>query len=560
MSLSPSKPGLEDKLAKIQRDAEERDAKQRAVKLGYSYIDLKTAPVQIDSLKILSKKEAEEGKCAVLALKRDTIVVVVYDPALPSTKNVLDVLHKKEKNLEIKIGSLAGLKHIWNFYEFIGEDLSAIAGKVEIDEGRIASLKEALKSLASAKEAIENAIKAKVATGQILEIVLASALALKGSDIHFEPAKDDVKIRLRIDGLLHDLYTGLSLPDYFFILSRVKLLASMKLNIHAAAQDGRFSVTMGGKSIEIRASALPSEYGETVVLRVLDPDTIMLTLQDLGLNDEDLAIIKEELARPNGMILNTGPTGSGKTTTLYAFLVSVNEPESKIITLEDPIEYHLPGIEQTQVNAEAGYTFASGLRSIVRQDPDIILIGEIRDLETADIALNAALTGHLVFSTLHTNDSFGAIPRLVDLGVKTAILGPALNLIIAQRLVRSLCKKCKAPLMINDNLKNNIQKFIESLPARVPRERYKDYVIYNQKGCSVCNGIGYKGRTAVVELLRVDEEVNRLISKDISDVDIKKAVKAQGVVTVQQAGILRILQGVTTFEEVERITGPIKWP
>lgn len=559
MSLSPSKPGLEDKLAKIQRDAEERDAKQRAAKLGFSYIELKTTPVQIDSLKMLSKKEAEESKCAVLAVKRDTIVVVVYDPTLPATKKVLDALHKKEKNIEIKIGSLTGLKHVFNFYDFIGEDLSSIAGKVEIDEGRLANLKDSLKSLESSRAAIDNAVKTKVATGQILEIVLASALSLKGSDIHFEPAKDDVKIRLRIDGLLHDLYTGLSLPDYFFILSRVKLLALMKLNIHSAAQDGRFSVTIGEKSIEIRASALPSEYGETVVLRVLDPDTIMLTLQDLGLNDEDLVIIKEELARPNGMILNTGPTGSGKTTTLYAFLVSVNEPESKIITLEDPIEYHLPGIEQTQVNAEAGYTFASGLRSIVRQDPDIILIGEIRDLETADIALNAALTGHLVFSTLHTNDSFGAIPRLVDLGVKTAILGPALNLIIAQRLVRSLCKECKTPFKVDDILKNNIQKFLDLLPARVPRERYKDYVIYNQKGCSACNGIGYKGRTAVVELLRVDEEVNRLISKDISDVDIKKAVKAQGVITVQQAGILRILQGVTTFEEVERITGPIKW-
>mgnify|MGYP001597405379 CR=1 FL=1 len=560
MSSLSSKPKLGEKLTKMSREAEERDAKRRAEKLGYTYIDLKTAPIQVSAVSILSKEEAHEAKCAILAEKRDKLIVVAYDPSLPNTKKTIDQLLKKAKKIDILIGSMSGIERVWSFYDLAGKKLGDITGKVEIDNDRLIKLQESISSLEATRITIDSALKSQVATGQVLEIVLAAALSLKASDIHLEPEQEGVKFRLRIDGLLHEIYSGFPQSEYFLVLSRIKLLASMKLNIHNAAQDGRFSVKMGKKTIEIRASALPSEYGETVVLRVLDPDTILLSLKDLGLNDEDLKIIEVELQRPNGMILNTGPTGSGKTTTLYAFLVHVNKPEDKMITIEDPIEYKLPGVEQTQVNPEAGYTFASGLRSIVRQDPDVILIGEIRDYETADIALNAALTGHLVFSTLHTNDSFGAIPRLVDLGAKPAIMGPAINLIIAQRLVRRLCDKCKKPQTeATEKFKPKISTFLQSLPSTVPQDKYKNIILYQPVGCSACNGIGYKGRIAIMEILKVTDLVSQLISKEVTDVDIKTATKSLGIVTIQQAGILRALLGITTLDEVERITGPLNW-
>lgn len=557
MPFSSSKTDVGEKLKKIEREAEERDAKRRASQTGYPYIDLKTVPVQVDALNLIPKEVAIEAKCVVLAEKRDTVVLVAYDPTLPATQKVLDKLQKEGKKPEIMVGSLTGIEHIWSFYEFTAKQLTEITGKVEVDKGRLEKLLKETVSLKSIESAIEGALKTKADVGQILEILLAGALVTKGSDIHLEPTSDGVKFRLRVDGLLHDIFSGFKNGDYFFVLSRIKLLAGMKLNIHNAAQDGRFSVAMGEKTIEIRASALPSEYGETIVLRILDPDTIRLSLQELGLRDDELLIIQEELGRPNGMILNTGPTGSGKTTTLYAFLMRVNKPESKIITLEDPIEYHLQGIEQTQVDAEAGYTFANGLRSIVRQDPDVILVGEIRDFETADIALNAALTGHLVFSTLHTNDSFGSIPRLIDLGAKSAIIGPALNLVIAQRLVRRLCNECKKSFTPDPKMKTDIQNFVKSLPSRASKSVGKSFTLYKTEGCDECNGIGYKGQIAIMELLRITSEVGELISKEVTELDIKKAASAQAVVTVQQSGILKVLEGITTMEEVERVTGPI---
>jgi len=258
-------------------------------------------------------------------------------------------------------------------------------------------------------------------------------------------------------------------------------------------------------------------------------------------------------------MLNTGPTGSGKSTTLYAFIQHVNDPETKVITIEDPIEYHLEGIEQTQVDTEAGYTFANGLRSILRQDPDIILVGEIRDQETAEIAMHTALTGHMVFSTLHTNDAVGAIPRLVDIGIKTTIIGPALALVIAQRLVRRLCPDCKEASSLPADLKARVKKFLDQLPKRVDRAPYEKPQLYKPKGCAKCNELGYRGRIAVFEFLEVTPELEELINKEASEVVVKKFAKEQGMVRMQEDGVLKVLSGVTTFEEVEDATGQIAW-
>ncbi|MEK9186262.1 MAG: GspE/PulE family protein, partial [Patescibacteria group bacterium] len=416
-----------------------------------------------------------------------------------------------------------------------------------------------LTSLPKVKKEIDNFDVKTFSTPQILEVVLAGAMSNRASDVHFEAEEKSVRLRYRVDGLLHDVSPDFSKQIYSSLLSRIKLLSDLKLNVTDQPQDGRFTIGLEDKEIELRVSIIPSEFGETVVIRILDPSAIQLKLSNLGLRSDDLVIIEEELKSPNGMILNTGPTGSGKTTTLYAFLLHKRTPEIKIITVEDPIEYHLEDIEQTQVNPEAKYTFASGLRSIMRQDPDIILVGEIRDEETGQIAVQASLTGHLVFSTVHANSAAGAIPRLLDLKVKPASIGPALNLVIAQRLVRRLCENCKTVKKVTPDIKKKIEKALKSLPPRVDRKNYENIKFYSAKGCSKCGNLGYKGRVAIFELLKAEEKIEELVSAKVTEAGIYKEAIRQGMVTMQQDGILKVISGITTFEEVEGVTGPIKW-
>jgi type IV pilus assembly protein PilB len=294
-------------------------------------------------------------------------------------------------------------------------------------------------------------------------------------------------------------------------------------------------------------------------MRVLDPSATLVGLPNLGLRADNLVVVKRALERPNGLILNTGPTGSGKTTTLYAFLRDVNSPEMKIITLEDPIEYRIEGIEQTQVDEEAGYTFANGLRAIVRQDPDVILVGEIRDLETADIAMQSALTGHLVLSTLHTNDAVGAVPRLINLGVKAVSIGPALALVIAQRLVRVLCLACKKAVPTDDVTAEKIKTFLARLPAQVDRKPYEHPTFFAPVGCPKCNGIGYRGRIGIFEFLEGGPDLETTILREASEVALREVAKKQGMVSMQEDGILKAIVGQTTFEEVAGVTGELVW-
>ena len=337
------------------------------------------------------------------------------------------------------------------------------------------------------------------------------------------------------------------------------MLCHVRLNVTNEPQDGRFAIAVAGKEVEFRVSFIPSQFGETIVMRALDPANLKTKLEDIGFRADDLEIIKTELKRPNGMILNTGPTGSGKTTTLYAFLLTVRTPEIKIITIEDPIEYELSGIEQTQVDQAGHYTFADGLRSIMRQDPDVILVGEVRDKDTAEIALQAALTGHLVFSTVHANSAAGAVPRLVDLGVKPETISSGLNLIIAQRLVRKLCEKCRVPQKIEGALLGKIAAFLKKLPRRVNRALYGTPKLFLPKECAACTDTGFYGRTAIFELISLDTSFRELI-KSSSDLEsVEKKARAMGIVSMQEDGILRALQGITTLEEVEETTGPLVW-
>ncbi len=552
----PSTTHLDEELRKQNREAEEKDAERRAKKLNLPYLDLITsrAPIDLKALALIPEKDAKNALFAPLQIVRKNLKVASVNPEDPSAKNLLESL-KINYSVDLFVVSETSIKHALSYYEYISEK-KEISGKVEIDEAHLRETKNKIKTLEDLKNLIEN-FKDPY-TSQVLEIVLAGAIALRASDIHLEPSKDTNIFRLRIDGLLHTVYEHFSPLVFKSLETRIKLLSRLKLNVTNEAQDGRFTIDLEKNDIEIRTSVIPSEFGESLVLRLLDPESIRVNLSELGLREDDLEIIREEIEKPDGLILTTGPTGSGKTTTLYAFLRHVAKPEVKIITIEDPIEYHIENISQTQINEDSDYSFASGLRSILRQDPDVILIGEIRDKETAEVALNASLTGHLVLSTLHTNDSIGAIPRLIDLEVKPNVIGPALSLVIAQRLVRKLCGACKKELPLDTEIKEKINRVLQSLPERVNKNQYKNPTLYTKTGCSECGNIGYKGRTSVFELFIVTEEIEALIYKNPTEIEIKKETK-KDLVTLECDSLLKVFSGVTTLEEIERVLGRVNW-
>jgi len=379
---------------------------------------------------------------------------------------------------------------------------------------------------------------------KLVNHIISQSIKAKASDIHIEPYQDSFKVRYRIDGILYDLLTP---PKWMqsSLISRIKVMAKMNIAEKRLPQDGRLEVKMGDQDIDIRVSTLPTSFGERVVLRLLNKSSSLLRLSDLGLAAERLDSLESLIKFPNGIILVTGPTGSGKTTTLYAILASLNSPDINIITIEDPVEYQINGIGQIQVNSKIGLTFARGLRSIVRQDPDVILIGEIRDRETAEIAVQSALTGHLVFSTLHTNDSAGAITRLVDIGVEPFLISSSVRAVLAQRLIRVLCNDCKEVYTPDDLAMKSIG---------MDPDAFKDMTFYRAKGCPNCFNTGYRGRRSIYEIMLLDDALKNMILKTYDSDRIKKEALKQGMVTLRQDGIQKILDGVTTIEEVLRVT------
>lgn len=542
-------------LAKIRQEEEENRAKLLAGKLGLPYLNLAFTPIEQDALTVISKELSENIKAAVINKEAKVLQFVAVDPQEKKVKLLTADLEKQGFTVKIFVVSENSLKKALSAYP-LQKEAKEITGTVKISEEDLVTFKEIIKDFTSLKEILEKLFDSKVS--KIIEAVLAGALILKASDIHFEPEKEKIRVRLRLDGVLEEV-ASMPVGVYSMILNRVKLLSGLKLNISEKAQDGRFSITSGGISVEIRTSTLPGTYGENIVMRVLDPSIIRINLENLGIREDDLVIIENQLKKPTGMILTTGPTGSGKTTTLYAFIKKILTPETKTITIEDPIEYRIEGISQTQVEPDKGYTFENGLRSIVRQDPDVILVGEIRDFETAEIAMHAALTGHLVFSTLHTNDAVGAIPRLIDLGVKPPVIAPAINLLMAQRLLRKLCSKCVKKRVIKKEEISVFKKILQNLPSRVKfeGELNKETEISEANGCKNCHK-GYSGRTAVMELFEITDEVERLILTSPAEVELKEAAKKTGMVTMMQDAIIKILRGVTTIEETERILGSLE--
>jgi type IV pilus assembly protein PilB len=385
----------------------------------------------------------------------------------------------------------------------------------------------------------------------MVSVILKHAVEARASDIHIEPVFNETRIRYRIDG---DLHTSLVLPRYIHsaIVSRIKVLSNLKIDETRIPQDGRIRLELEGRQIDFRISTFPLYSNEKVVMRILDTEEGVPTLEGLGFEGKNLNFMKDNIDKPHGMFLVTGPTGSGKSTTLYAVLNVLNTENVNIVTLEDPIEYYLKGVNQSQVKPDIGYTFAAGLRSILRQDPDIVMVGEIRDSETAELAIHAALTGHIVLSTLHTNDAFGAVPRLIDMKVEPFLISSTLNIVVAQRLVRKICSNCREkteiPVALQDEIIAALTPVQNALPPEVKLQ--KPLTLWHGKGCPRCNDTGYAGRSAIAESLNINEEMKAIIADGANHEKVRGAFLRQGMLDLKQDGILKALRGVTTIEEV----------
>ena len=540
------------RLKNLRQQEEEDLVNLLAEKYEIPYIDLSGNPINTDALKIIPPEVAQAAKLAIFDMVGKKLKVALLSPRKEETLAVLKDLDTRGYVVNQYIVSNKSLDKAWSRYSDISFATESKGGALEINSDQISEFINKTQNIEDTKKLIEEVMvmKRSFRVSRIVEIIVAGAIATKASDIHVEPEEDDARIRFRIDGVLVDI-TTFDTDTFNLLLSRLKILSGMKLNIKDQAQDGRFSIKINETEIEIRSSILPGAYSESVVMRLLNPNQIAVDLHELGIEIELQDIFNKQLAQPNGLVLNTGPTGSGKTTTLYAFLKQTLTPEIKIITIEDPVEYHLKGVVQTQVETDKGYDFANGLRSALRQDPDIIMVGEIRDIETAETAIHAALTGHLVFSTLHTNTAAGAFTRLIDLGVNPKVLTSAIRIAIAQRLVRKLCSDCKKITPLEPTklaLAKSIYDGIEK-----PKIPWGETFYGSGEGCATCNFLKYKGRIALFEAVISDKAIEEVLQLNPSEREIKDAARSQGILDMSQDAIIKALKGMTSIEELERV-------
>ncbi len=542
------------RIADLRAKDSENMARYIATSTGLSYVDLFETTIDTNALRLIPENESREAKIAAYKIFNNRISIATTSINNPLLQETIEKLSNKNYVVNVSISSEKSLEHAWERYKDISFATESDSGTLDIASGFVEDFVKKVKSIEGAKKLIEDVkqMKRSFRISRIVEIVVAAAVASKASDIHVEPEEDSVTIRFRIDGVLV-FVTSLDFETYNLLLSRIKLLSGLKLNIKTQAQNGRFSVKIGDTEFEIRTSTLPGNNGESIVMRILDPKSLSVPLTDMGIPQKLLNMFTREIERPNGMILNTGPTGSGKTTALYAFLNRIREPGIKIITIEDPIEYHLSGVVQTQVDQHKNYDFASGLKNSLRQDPDVIMVGEIRDSETAGTAVQAALTGHLVLSTLHTNSAAGAFPRLIDLGVDPKIMTSSINVVIAQRLVRRVCSSCAKKIKIPDDKIESLKKLYDGIVDReIPA--WSDEVL-EAAGCEKCNHTGYSGRIGIFEAIFMDKAVEAAVQSVSGEDEIAEIARPQGIMTMQEDGFVKILNGITTIDEVERVVG-----
>lgn len=526
----------------------ELTAMRASAQSGVPHIDLEKFPVSQTALKVVEREDAERLQAVCFFSSDEQIRIGALDP------NMRDV-QEYVKQLEVKTGahvamyiiSMNSFERVLKLYDTL-PTVKPITKDISIKAEDLEKVQANVNDFRTLQQLI-----LKTSTTDLVTFLLGASLKLQASDVHVEAEADKVVARFRLDGILQDA-AEVPKEAYKQLVSRIKLTSGLKINVTDKPQDGRFTIRLPQGEVDVRVSTLPTVHGESIVMRLLDQTRKGLSLESLGFRPRALAQLMRQLERPNGMIITTGPTGSGKTTTLYGSMTILNKPGVKIITLEDPVEYKMEGVNQSQIDRSKDYTFAKGLKSILRQDPDIAMVGEIRDLETADIAIQAALTGHLILSTLHTNSAAGAIPRFLSMGVKPFLLAPALNAIIGQRLARKLCE-CKVPHELTPEEKERVDKIIADMPEAEKTELTgKQLTFYTGKGCEACNGLGYKGRVGLYEILEVEKSMETLIlSGQISEYDIERNAITNGMVTMVQDGILKASDGLTSVDEVFRV-------
>jgi type IV pilus assembly protein PilB len=519
----------------------EINASTEAQNRSMQYINLYGFPIDTSHLTLMSEADVQKYKIGIFSMKNKNLFLVTSDPDFELQKELIKKLEIKGYSCKIFYGSRLSMEKLLKTYDHIIAQ-KEISDEINIDGAKIKSYKDDYLSFQ------KNATSYSMS--EMIERVLKLAVDSEASDIHFEPEKEYYHLRLRLDGVLHDL-AKLPKESQKVIESRIKIMSKLKLNVENATQDGRFSFIIGKSAIDVRVSMLPSNYGYSIVMRLLGTDSVSLDLDGLGFSQHNKETINRAISKPQGLILTTGPTGSGKTTTLYAFLKTLNDGENKIITLEDPVEYKIEGLSQTQIDSTAGYTFAAGLRSVLRQDPDIVMVGEIRDLETAETAVQASFTGHQVLSTIHTNDAAGSIPRLMQMGLQGYLIADSLSIAIGQRLVRKLCQYCKSKQLLEQIDQKMIIGEIQKLSPEIKSTLPKKLEFFTSKGCKECNMTGYKGRTGCYEVLEMTDSIRILLTDpNISLVAVRNTARANGMITMFQDGLIKCLQGITDFKEL----------
>ncbi len=526
--------------------------KAQAISLGLPYVDLRDFSVSQDALKLIPKDIAIKYSAVPFGIRDGKVQLAMIDP---NNLQAIEFVEKKSgMPVDSYMASEASINHvIEEFQDISGEIAEALRG--------VSTPSASTNPLINPDKTAELFQDAPIT--RAVNTIIEYAVKAHASDIHIEPREKVLKVRYRIDGILHDT---MSLPTHIqsALVSRIKILSNMKIDEHRVPQDGRFEVNIDKREIDLRVSLSPTVFGEKVVIRLLDKSAGVITLEDLGIRGRAYKIIDEGAKRPHGMVLSTGPTGSGKSTTLYALLNKMNSTDVNIITLEDPVEYQVDGVNQIQVNSAVGLTFASGLRSILRQDPDIVMVGEIRDAETAGLAIQSALTGHTVLSTLHTNSASGVLPRLLDMDIEPFLIASTVSTVIGQRLVRKICENCKESYEASPALKQAIQKNVGGLiPHKGGQDQSRelgyqnipfaeDEVIhlYKGKGCEKCQHTGYSGRIGIFEVFSVTAAMEKLLVTHATSADIQKQAEAEGMITMRQDGFMKALEGVTTIEEV----------
>ncbi len=543
---------INNKIYALNREQEERHTEELAKRLQINYINLTNYPIAPEVLNIIPQEFAMQYQMIPYLKIGSNVKVAMTNPGDESAKKFLvDLGGKIKLAFQPVLVSKSGFLYGYLAYE--KKKKEALERMAEERQESEESFETQIKDLATAA-----AVARRVTTTQLLDVLIMGAINTKASDIHLEPTEDILIVRYRIDGVLQDV-VHLPKTQYDSLISRIKYLAHLRMDLANQPQDGRFSFKTSKEVIDMRISTMPSSAGETIVMRLLNQNQGKISLEDMGFRSEALAVIRAAISRPHGVILTSGPTGSGKTSTLYSILSELNRPERKIITLEDPIEYKIPGIEQSQIDKEHGYNFAEGLRAALRQDPDIIMVGEIRDDETAEIAIQAGLTGHLVLSTVHANSAPSVFTRLLDIGVKPFLMSGSINLVMAQRLVRKLCPVCAE----NHTLESDVWKEVlsvllpikEILPSNIAQFLIENPpVLKKPKGCEKCHNSGYSGRLAVIEVLIPNEAIEALVRQKEGASEFTKIARSQGMITMEQDGLIKVLQNLTTIDEVWRTT------